>query len=86
MEWIFHFALQSRESRFEEESMQAAIACPAVPLGRIKMFGPVGEQYEVIRPLRPAPNGDWWVEIQMVKTSERAEYPLSNILEDPDGI
>jgi hypothetical protein len=66
--------------------MQTAIAIPAIPIGEIKSFGPLGEQYEVLRPLRALENGDWWVEIQLVKTGERAEYPLSQVLSDPDGV
>jgi Family of unknown function (DUF5397) len=66
--------------------VQTVISPPAVPIGRIKSFGPIGEQYEVIRPLRASEDGDWWVEIELVKTGERAEYQLSHIYADPDGI
>jgi len=66
--------------------MRAVLAPPAVPVGTIKSFGAIGEQYEVIRPLRTSQDGDWWVEIQLVKTGEKAEYPLSHILDDPDGV
>jgi len=66
--------------------MQTVLSAPAVPIGRIKSFGNLGEQYEVIGPLRAMPSGDWWIEIQVVKTGENAEYPLSHIYRDPDGI
>jgi len=66
--------------------MQAAIALPVIPVGKIKSFGPIGEQYEVLRPLRASQDGDWWVEIQLVRTGEKAEYPLSHINQDPDGV
>lgn len=65
--------------------MQAVIAPPSVPVGSIKSFGDLGEQYEVIRPLRMADDGDWWIEIQMVKTGEKAEYRLAHIHDDPDA-
>jgi hypothetical protein len=66
--------------------MHAILSAPAVPIGRIKSFGPMGEQYEVVRPLRALSDGDWWIEIQLVKTGEKAEYPLSHIYSDPDGL
>lgn len=39
--------------------MQAAIAPPAIPVGKIKSFGPFGPKYEVGQALRQLDDGDW---------------------------
>jgi hypothetical protein len=65
--------------------MNALATPPIVPVGHIKCFGAAGDAYEVGRPLRPEQNGDWWVEITLVKTGEKAEYLLSAILDDPEA-
>ena len=58
---------------------------PPLPVGKIKSFGPVGEQYEVLRALRQLADGDWMVEIRLVATGERAEYRLQRVLDDPEA-
>ena len=65
--------------------MRAYIAPPAVPVGKIKSFGPLGPRYEVGRPLRPLPDGDWLIEVTMVETGERAEYRLTRLSDDPEA-
>ncbi len=65
--------------------MQAVLTTPHTPVGKVKSFGEIGEQYEVLKPLCPAKDGDWWVEIVLVKTGEHAEYLLTHINEDPDA-
>ena len=64
----------------------ATTEVPIVPVGKIKSFGELGEPYEVGRPLRRLENGDWAVEIILVKTGEKTEYRLSHILSDPEAI
>ncbi len=81
-----YFGLQAGQPQFYEEPMQACVAIPSVPVGKIKAFGPFGEQYEVIQPLRASSSGYWWVEIELVKTGEKADYHLSHINEGQDGI
>lgn len=54
-------------------------------LGKIKSFGFFGPKYEVGRPLRQTGDGDWVIEIIMVESGERAEYPLSHMLDDPEA-
>jgi hypothetical protein len=66
--------------------MQAVLIPPQVPLGMIKSFGPIGEQYEVVRPLRRLDDGDWMYEVVLVKTGESAEYRMTDINDDPMAI
>jgi len=47
--------------------MQALLPAPAVPISEIKSFGPFDRPNEVS-------DGDWWIEIQFVKTVKKAEY------------
>ncbi|TVR97440.1 MAG: hypothetical protein EA406_09395 [Rhodospirillales bacterium] len=65
--------------------MQTDLAPPAVPVGRIKSFGPFGPKYEVGRVLRELGDGDWLVEVTLVETGEKAEYRLSRLSDDPDA-
>lgn len=66
--------------------MSELIAPPSdIPTGIIKSFGPVGEEYEVGRALRPLPDGDWLVEVKIIKTGETVEYRRSHILDDPEA-
>ncbi len=58
---------------------------PAVPLGKIKQFGPVGPQYEIRRVLRPVDDGDWLLEIKLVDSGEIADYRYSHMLDDPEA-
>lgn len=63
--------------------MQAVLIPPELPLGTIKSFGVIGEQYEIVRPLRQLADGDWMFEIKLVKTGESAEYRMTHINDDP---
>jgi len=65
--------------------MQEAVLPPPIPTGKIKTFGPVGEEYEVGPAIRQADDGDWLVAIKMIKTGETAEYRLTHILDDPEA-
>ena len=65
--------------------MQAVIASPIVPVGKIKSFGPVGPKYEVGEVLRPLDDGDWMVAVTMVETGEKAEYRLTHLNDDPEA-
>ena len=65
--------------------MSATVAPPTVPVGKIKRFGHFGPKYEVGHALCQLENGDWLVEITMVETSEKAEYRLSRLSDDPDA-
>ena len=65
--------------------MRALIAPPAVPVGKIKSFGPSGPKYEVGPPLRRLADGDWLVEVTMVETGEKAEYRLTRLSDDPEA-
>lgn len=65
--------------------MSATVAPPRVPVGKIKSFGHFGPKYEVGRALCQLEGGDWLVEITMVETSEKAEYRLSRLSDDPEA-
>ncbi len=65
--------------------MPEVIAPPFVPVGRIKTFGAIGEEYEVGKALRQLDDGDWLVEITVIKTGETAEYRLTHINDDPEA-
>ena len=47
--------------------MQTIINESSVPVGRIKSFGPFGPKYEVGQVLRPSENGDWMIEVTMMR-------------------
>jgi hypothetical protein len=65
--------------------MPELIAPPFIPVGKIKTFGNIGEQYEVGQALRQIENGDWLVKIKLVTTGETVEYRLTHILNDPEA-
>lgn len=65
--------------------MLTVIAPPSVPIGEIKTFGPFGPKYEVGQLLRQLDDGDWMVEVTLVETGEKAEYPLAGIYDDPEA-
>ena len=65
--------------------MQIPNLPPPIPTGQIKSLGPYGPEYEVGHMSRRLEDGDWLVEITLIRTSERAEYRLSNIFKDPEA-
>ena len=65
--------------------MQEAIVPPAIPVGIIKSFGPFGPKYEVGHALHRLADGDWMIEITMIETGEKAEYPMTNMQDDPEA-
>jgi hypothetical protein len=65
--------------------MQAVIAPPVIPVGRIKSFGPFGPKYEVGHALRPLDDGDWMIEVTMIETGEKVEYRLTHMRDDPEA-
>lgn len=69
-----------------ERTMQAVLAPPPIPIGRIKSFGSFGPKYEVGAPLRQLGDGDWMIEITMVETGEKTEYRRSRLIDDPDAV
>jgi hypothetical protein len=65
--------------------MQAVVAPPSVPVGKIKSFGPFGPKYEVDQALRQLDDGDWMIEVTMVETGEKAEYRWPRLSDDPEA-
>ena len=63
--------------------MHAVTMPPPVPVGEIKRFGPFGPKYEVGRALDPLDDGDWWVEITLIETGEKARHLLTHLNNDP---
>jgi hypothetical protein len=66
--------------------MQETLAPKSIPVGRIKSFGELGLKYQVGRAVRQMDDGDWMIEVKLLETGESAEYRLTHILGDPDGI
>lgn len=66
--------------------MPEVAAPPPIPVGKIKTFGAMGEEYEVGQPLRQLEDGDWLVAIKLIKTGETAEYRLTHICDDPEAL
>jgi len=65
--------------------MEAAIAPPTVPVGKVKSFGPFGPKYQVGQSVRQLADGDWMIEVTLVETGEKAEYRLSHLSDDPQA-
>lgn len=65
--------------------MQALVAPPAIPLGKIKSFGPLGPKYEVGHALRQLEDGDWMVEVTIVESGEKVEYRWTHLSDDPEA-
>lgn len=65
--------------------MQAAKAPPAIPVGKIKSFGPFGPKYEVGQALRQLGDDDWMIEVIMIETGEKAEYRWTHLSDDPEA-
>ena len=63
--------------------MQAVTMPPPVPVGEIKSLGPFGPKYEVGQALDPLDDGDWWVEITLIETGEKARHRLAHLNDDP---
>lgn len=59
---------------------------PAIPVGRIKSFGPLGAKYQVGHATRQLPSGDWMVEVTMIETGEKTEYLLTHLINDPEAV
>lgn len=59
---------------------------PAIPLGKIQRFGPVGPQYEICRVLRPVEDCDWLLAIKLVDSGEITEYRYSLMVDDPEAL
>lgn len=54
-------------------------------VGAIRRFGLVGPPYEVIGPAAPSDSGEAQMRILILESDEEADYPLSNILRDPEA-
>ena len=65
--------------------MQAIITPPAIPVGKIKSFGPFGPKYEVGHALRQLNDGDWLIEVTMIDSGEKAEYRWTRLSDDPEA-
>jgi hypothetical protein len=65
--------------------MQATVAQPVVPVGKIKSFGEFGPKYQVGHVLRQTDDNDWMVEITIVETGEETEYRWTHLNNDPEA-
>lgn len=53
-------------------------------IGTYRQFGPFGLVYRVIEEGHHTEKG-WTVKIEVLPTGERLEYPLQDVLEDPEA-
>ncbi|MFT3819810.1 MAG: DUF5397 family protein [Rubrivivax sp.] len=58
---------------------------PLLPVGKTKIFGTSGDQYEVGEAIGPLDDDDWLIEVTIVKTGEKAEYRWRDMIKDPDA-
>lgn len=65
--------------------MQAVVTPPAVPVGKVKSFGPFGPKYVVGQALHQLADGDWMIEVTMIETGEKAEYRWTHLTDDPEA-
>lgn len=56
---------------------------PETLYGQIRSFGSMGPEYEIGQKITPLPDGDWLMQITLVQTGEKTQYPLSHIFADP---
>ena len=68
------------------DKVTPATPLPAIPVGRIKSFGPLGSKYQVGHATRQLPCGDWMVEVTMIETGEKTEYRLTRLNDDPEAV
>lgn len=57
-----------------------------IPKGIIKTFGEFGVPYVVLDHATQAPDGEIWVDIELLQSGEIDQYPLSQILNDPEAV
>ncbi len=55
-----------------------------VPVGAIKQFGPWGPEYQVLAESQPR-NGRRMAKIVIIRTGEELDYPLEEILQEPEA-
>ncbi len=65
--------------------MPSIISPPTVPVGTIKTFGAFGPKYQVGEPMGQLADGDWIIRVTLVETDEKAEYPCTQLIKDPDA-
>jgi hypothetical protein len=56
-----------------------------VPVGTFKTFGEYGPMYEVLGPAPRGTKGEM-VAIRVFHSGEELDYPLADVLEDPDKL
>lgn len=53
-------------------------------IGTFRQFGPFGIPYQILKEGHDTGEG-WTVEIEVPQTGERLEYPLKDVLDDPEA-
>lgn len=56
---------------------------PYAEIGNFRRFGPKGPVYEVISVGEKRADGDWEMRIRMPESGEEADYPFSQLRQDP---
>ena len=52
-------------------------------VGSVRRFGIVGPPYEIVGPAAPSLSGEPMMRIHLLESGEDADYPISDILNDP---
>jgi hypothetical protein len=65
--------------------MQITTSPPAIPVGKIKSFGPFGPKYEVGQALHQLEDGEWMIEVTMVDSGEKTPYRWTHLSDDPEA-
>ena len=53
-------------------------------VGSVRRFGLVGPPYEVLGPASSSESGEALMRIHLLESNEDVDYPLSDILADPE--
>ena len=54
-------------------------------VGSIRRFGLVGPPYEVLGPTTASARGEAQMRIHLLESDEQADYPVAEILRDPEA-
>lgn len=54
-------------------------------VGSIRCFGLVGPAYEVVGPAAPSATGEPQMRIHILESEEALDYPVDDILRDPEA-
>jgi hypothetical protein len=65
--------------------LEAEMVDMGILIGSIRRFGLEGPPYEVVGPAPLAADGEAQMRIHLLESDEDADYPISDILRDPEA-